>query len=108
MRAPLPVIRETLYDNAMLYGYVFLLATSLFTLETVGFWCNVDACVNYVINLGSRPSSKMERNEGAKWNVQYFSDTDTNLVNINDLIIVKNLNKLIKIHEVFRNKSQKF
>lgn len=62
MRAPLPVIRETLYDNAMLYGYVFLLATSLFTLETVGFWCNVDACVNYVINLGSRRGAAIFKN----------------------------------------------
>lgn len=30
VRPPLPVIRETLYDDAMLYGYVFLFLISCF------------------------------------------------------------------------------
>lgn len=30
VRAPLPVIRETLYDDAMLYGYVFLFLMLVF------------------------------------------------------------------------------
>lgn len=29
VRPPLPVIREALYDDAMLYGYVFFLKSSL-------------------------------------------------------------------------------
>ena len=43
VRAPLPVIRETLYDNVLLYGYVFNFAITLFTLETIGFWSHKDA-----------------------------------------------------------------
>lgn len=36
VRPPLPVIRETLYDDAMLYGYVFVFVISLLALKTEG------------------------------------------------------------------------
>jgi hypothetical protein len=32
VRAPLPVIRETLYDNSMLFGYVLLFVISIFSI----------------------------------------------------------------------------
>ena len=37
VRPPLPVIRETLYDDAMLYGYVLLFLISFFALLDI--WC---------------------------------------------------------------------
>jgi hypothetical protein len=35
VRPPLPVIREALYDDAMLYGYVFSLQPSLIVLTEI-------------------------------------------------------------------------
>lgn len=44
-----------------------------------------------VSNSGTaRPSPKMERNGSEERNGRYFSDTDTNIVNTNEHMIVKN------------------
>lgn len=41
VRPPLPVIRETLYDDAMLFGYALLFLIYLFALETKGFAADI-------------------------------------------------------------------